>query len=412
MRAGFARMEITPETSCRMAGFDRRKLPSSGILDSLYVSVIALFEEDREPFFFCSYDILGADRAFCSAMRQVIAEAFSLEDHRIWISATHTHSAPSGVFSTSDVYDTRYISILAEKTLSAAKTAAEQAEEVTCHISRIHIPGIASRRNQGRAGAGFAMPVQLLRFTGTGEPITLCLFSCHPTILDEKNTRYSRDLPGAIAAAVTNGERFLFLNGACADLSTRFTRTASSPEELTRLGGLAAAGIDGSPALERTVLGPIRSTEKELTLSRDAGLSGEKRDQLLAVLREMEAACDDPAAKREYDSRIAVLERQNVKAEPARKIRICAIDLGPFALLSLPFEVDSEDGDSLEEILSGVAGKPVYVVCYTGGYDGYLPSGLPLGPNSSYEDFASRYAPESRGQVWECAKQCVMEFVR
>ena len=75
---------------------------------------------------------------------------------------------------------------------------------------------------------------------------------------------------------------------------------------------------------------------------------------------------------------------------------------------SLPFEVDSKDGDELQSILTQAAGKPVYLLCYTGGYDGYLPSGKPLSADSSYEDFASRYFPQSRGQVWESAKKCVL----
>ena len=96
-------------------------------------------------------------------------------------------------------------------------------------------------------------------------------------------------------------------------------------------------------------------------------------------------------------------------AEKNRRIRVAAVDFGPFALLSLPFEVDHKDGDEIEAILTEIAQKPVYLLCYTGGYDGYLPSGKPLSVDSSYEDIASRYLPESREQVWECAKQCVLQ---
>ena len=92
-----------------------------------------------------------------------------------------------------------------------------------------------------------------------------------------------------------------------------------------------------------------------------------------------------------------------------RIIRIGAVNFGNYILLGLPFEVDYADGLDLEQTLSQVAGQQVYLVCYSFGYDGYLPSGAPLSAESSYEDIASRYLPESRAQVWECAKQCVME---
>ena len=85
------------------------------------------------------------------------------------------------------------------------------------------------------------------------------------------------------------------------------------------------------------------------------------------------------------------------------------MDLEPAVLFSLPFEVDSADGAFLEETLGGLAGKPVYAVCYTGGYDGYLPSGAPLSEESSYEDIASRYGAGSARTDFGCAKQCVLQ---
>ena len=92
-------------------------------------------------------------------------------------------------------------------------------------------------------------------------------------------------------------------------------------------------------------------------------------------------------------------------------IRIGAVNFGKYIFLGVPFEVDYADGLQLEQSLSQIAGQDVHLVCYTFGYDGYLPSGAPLSAESSYEDIASRYLPESRQQVWECAKQCVMEVM-
>ena len=146
-------------------------------------------------------------------------------------------------------------------------------------------------------------------------------------------------------------------------------------------------------------------------LSRSASLSGELRENILSALRQKAAECTDPQALREYDSRIAVLERSAVGAEKNRMIRMGAVNFGNYILLGLPFEVDYADGQELEQTLSRIAGQNVYLICYSFGYDGYLPSGAPLSAESSYEDIASRYLPESRAQVWECAKQCVMEVM-
>ena len=155
----------------------------------------------------------------------------------------------------------------------------------------------------------------------------------------------------------------------------------------------------------------IKTAERVIYLSRSASLRGETKDAILTALRQKAAACTDLQALREYDSRIAVLERSDVGAEKNRMIRIGAVNFGGTILVGVPFEVDYADGSDLEYTLSQIAGQDVHLVCYTFGYDGYLPSGAPLSAESSYEDIASRYLPQSREQVWECAKQCVMDVI-
>ena len=50
MRAGFARRDITPDRSMGMAGFDRRKDPSTGTLDPLAVCVLVFEDRRNQPF--------------------------------------------------------------------------------------------------------------------------------------------------------------------------------------------------------------------------------------------------------------------------------------------------------------------------------------------------------------------------
>ena len=113
---------------------------------------------------------------------------------------------------------------------------------------------------------------------------------------------------------------------------------------------------------------------------------------------------------REYDSILAVLERPEA-APQQRALCISAAHLGSCILLGSPFEMDHADSVALEALLSDIAGLPVYLICYTGGAESYLPSGAPLTENSTYEDFAALYAPESRETVWRFAEECVRELL-
>lgn len=410
MRAGFAKREITPNKSMQMAGFDRRTSPSTGMLDRLYVSVLAMEDSQEQRFLLCSYDLLGVDSQLCEQVREAMQNALGIDPSRVWISATHTHSGPTGFYYGRSSYDKEYVELLIEQAQESARAALADLQDAAPAISQTSAVGVASLRNQGRSGAAFPMPLRLTKLKRKEDVLSFCIFACHPTVLDEKNTLYSKDIPGAAAKQLPAEENCLFLNAACADLSTRFTRTASSIEELDRLGGIMGQAIVSAPYAQTPAFGQsIRTAQQDIFLSRSASLGGEERTALLSALREKMNACEDAQAKREYDSRIAVLERDSVAAEKDRRIHVAAVDFGPYLMLSLPFEVDSKDGNELECTLSGIAEKPVYLLCYTGGYDGYLPSGKPLSIESSYEDIASRYLPQSREQVWECAKQCVLQ---
>ena len=411
MKVGFARRDITPAKSMGMAGFDRRKDPSKGTLDPLDVCVMA-FHDGVLPFFMCVFDLLGTDSRLCTQVREAIAARLNVPTERIWVGATHTHSAPTGHFSGNQSYDETYVRHLIAQAVSAAEAALADLHPATASGAAAQAIGVASLRNRGREGSEFPMPLPLITLEGSERNLALALISCHPTVLDERNLLYSRDLPGQLRDGAASRYECLVINGPCADLSTRFTRRASDPEELQRLGRILADAVTQAEPQPLPRFGEtIRTAEKVVYLSRSASLSGELRESILSALRQKAAECTDPQALREYDSRIAVLERSAVGAEKNRMIRIGAVNFGNYILLGLPFEVDYADGQSLEQTLRQVAGQEVHLVCYSFGYDGYLPSGAPLSAESSYEDIASRYLPESRAQVWECAKQCVMEVM-
>ena len=410
MKAGFGHRLITPAGSMHMAGFDRRKDPSTGTLDDLEVCVLALADAQENSFLMCYFDLLGTDSALCAHIRDTVASQLQIPAERIWVGATHTHSAPTGHFSGNQSYNKDYVNLLAAQAVSAAADALADLHPATAEGAVAHATGVASLRNRGREGSEFPMALPLFFLEGQKKSLALCRISCHPTVLDERNLLYSRDLPGQMRDGLNRD--CLVINGPCADLSTRFTRQASDPEELKRLGQkLTDAALTAQPKKIPAFGTRIRTAEKVVYLSRSASLSGELRENILSALRQKAAACTDPQALREYDSRIAVLERSAVGAEKNRMIRIGAVNLGNHILVGVPFEVDYADGLNLEQTMSQIAGLPVYAVCYTFGYDGYLPSGAPLSAESSYEDIASRYLPESRAQVWECAKQCVMEVI-
>lgn len=401
LKAGFARVAITPQKFMTLAGFDRRTAPAEGTLDDLYVSVLALQNEEETPFLLCSFDLLGTDRTLCQKIRQVLP----LPPERVWVCANHTHSAPRGAFSGGVSQDDGYIGWIISGCKAAALAAIQDLSHAQITWSEQTVDGVASLRDVPREQSDYAMPLLSLRLQRDKDTLRWIRFQCHPTVLDERNLRYSRDLPGAVG-----DERTMLVNGACADLSTRFTRQDSSPKELSRLGDLMKNALAYMEYQPDPAFGSIiKPIARELELPYGNAVRGAARLQLLEELRQKAAACTDQAALRELDACIAVLERGDRVLPQRRRATVAACDLGSRLLLALPFEVAQADGAQLEREAAVLCGKPAHLICYCGGYDGYLPHAQ---TGINYQDLATGYLPEAREQIWQGLLDCAVSAVK
>ena len=401
LKAGFARRVITPAKAMTLAGFDRRSQPAQGTLEDLYVTVLALQNGEAAPFLLCSFDLLGTDRTLCEKVRQ----ALPLPPERVWVCATHTHAAPRGAFSGGISQDDGYIDSLVANCKEAAFAAMEDLLPAQALWGETAVEGVASLRDVPREQSSYAMPLCSLWLKREKEDIGFLQFQCHPTVLDESNLHYSRDLPGGMDAKNT-----VFLNGACADLSTRFTRRGSSVGERDRLALLMNNAWNEMEYQTDTGFGQrICSVGRELLLPYGKAVQGEERLHLLETLQNQAANCTDKAALRELDACIAVLERGDRVLPQTRTVTVAACDLGSRLLLALPFEVASADGAQLEKEAERLLGKPAHLICYCGGYDGYLPHAH---TGINYQDLATGYLPEARERIWQGVLDCAASAVK
>lgn len=401
LKAGFAQRVITPAKAMTLAGFDRRTQPAQGTLEDLYVTVLALQNGEEAPFLLCSFDLLGTDRTLCEKVQQ----ALPLPPEQVWVCATHTHAAPRGAFSGGVSQDDDYIDSLVAACKEAAFAAMADLLPAQAFWGEATVEGVASLRDVPREQSAYAMPLLSFRLKRERDDIGFLRFQCHPTVLDESNLRYSRDLPGGMDAKNT-----VFLNGACADLSTRFTRRESSAEERDRLALLVNSAWNEIEYQVDAGFGQrICSVRRELQLLYGKAVQGEARLGLLEELQRQAAACTDKAALRELDACIAVLERGDRVLPQTRTVTVAACDLGSRLLLALPFEVASADGAQLEREAERLFGKPTHLICYCGGYDGYLPHAH---TGINYQDLATGYLPEAREQIWQGVLDCAASAVK
>ena len=400
MKIGFAREIITPKFADRMAGFDRRTEPSVGTLDDLYASCVAMISDAGERAAFCVLDVLGTDRA----LSRKISEAVDADG--VWVSATHTHSAPSSVFTDRTAMSGGYREAVVEKCRLAAERAFAAAKPAVAGFALSSVTGIASVRNVLRGASAFEMPLAAFRFETEDGPVSMVRYQCHPTVLNEKNLLYSKDILRGTHEGLPG--KTLFMNGACADLSTRYTRRASTPEEALRIGLVLADAVKSVEFRTDEAFGrTISIRKKTLELQRGPGADAAERERLAACFRKKSAECEDENERREYDSILCLLARGDAEAEPARPVDLTVADFGTAVLAGLPFEVRHDDALRMEKTLTEAAGRPVWLAAYCGGYDGYLAGGDKLSENSSYEDFASRYLPGTHGRIADALQELI-----
>lgn len=94
LRAGLARVDITPDQPVTLAGYESRKDLSKGVHDPLCARAVA-FEKDGRKLVLVSTDSLGFYGGTAEPTRQAILDACSLQPSELFLCAIHTHSAPS-----------------------------------------------------------------------------------------------------------------------------------------------------------------------------------------------------------------------------------------------------------------------------------------------------------------------------
>src|SRR6185437_5483656 len=90
LRAGVARMDITPPPGVRLWGYSDRKTPATGTLDPLYARVLVL-EAGEMRVALVTVDL---GRAFGPASLEWLRDATRNQVSFLVVAASHTHSGP------------------------------------------------------------------------------------------------------------------------------------------------------------------------------------------------------------------------------------------------------------------------------------------------------------------------------
>ncbi|RLG41184.1 MAG: hypothetical protein DRO05_04645 [Thermoproteota archaeon] len=260
IRAALSETVITPPVGIPLTGFMERDKVSQGVHDDLYARALVL-EEGDEIISIVSLDLVSVDREFVVSTRQLINEMTGIPEENIMIAATHIHSSPNGFLPGWGFKITKFPHV---KFVRCRDILMEPHAKVLRDYLRYKVAGLVYETylKLEDAKIGFRKckihkPICVNRDDPKGifDPDLVVMiicddrndvlgllfnYACHPTVLGYTNYLYSSDFLGYAIRLIKNslGEDkiILFLNGACGDVSTRFTRREQTFREAKRLG--------------------------------------------------------------------------------------------------------------------------------------------------------------------------------
>ena len=215
LKAGFARVDVTPPLGSDLSGYFYRRL-AKGILDPLYVNAVAV-ENEGEKILLLAIDYIGIKLPYNIKIREMIQERTGVPTDHVMIAALHQHTSPC-IGDENDKFtalrDNVFQDVLFRKIADAAVMAIDDLKEAEMSAAQKDVaePIAFVRRYFTKEGGVQTNPfkdnytllgrcaeadntMRLIRFTRKdGNDIAIINFSTHPDVV----TGYyiSADWPG------------------------------------------------------------------------------------------------------------------------------------------------------------------------------------------------------------------------
>jgi hypothetical protein len=214
LRAGIAKIDISPSIPVKLYGYSSRKTYSEGTHDPLSVRAV-VFENNGKKFVLVSTDIGSYGSEVFPVIQKSILEKFNLKESELFLSTIHSHSAPilSLDAETGDPNNIEYTKTLQQKLLTVIREAFNNLKPVHIGIATGSSPVGSNRREMrpdgsitlGRNPYGITDKEVLVMKVASpdGTPVgALYDYATHSTSLGPRNMQISGDILGLSAQFV------------------------------------------------------------------------------------------------------------------------------------------------------------------------------------------------------------------
>ena len=381
LKAGAAKIDITPPLGCDMAGYSGRDGGSETIADPLYAKAL-VFEDGNTRAAIITTDLIGVEATFVDQVRQVIEEATGIPAGNVMISCSHTHFGPevraSRAMSPNNPKNRVYANMLLQQLTTVTQLALQRLQSTWIGVGE----GIADQvsynrhtiRPDGSAQTSYRLPdpdsgltfgpydstVRVFRVdNASGELVaSLIHFACHPVTTTDRMYTISADYPGYAMEMVEQAEGGTCLFGlGCAGNIVPIQREGRYPRLIGRtIGGEAVKVLQW---VETSAEGKVRIAHQTHCLTLKEAVDGRTTEE----------------------------------------IDLQCIAVGSIYFIGLPGEIFVEIGF---EIVNRAEQENLFVMSMTNGSIGYIPVKLAY-KQGGYESNSSRFRPGCGEQITDAA---------
>ena len=242
LRAGVAKVDITPKTHEPLWGFEDRTDPATGTLDPLYARILVLEAGGKR----IAIVTLDLGRSFgepsLDHLKEVVSKSSGISC--LLLSASHTHAGPvikDEYAGAPPEWEQKALDAIA----AAIKTASDnlQVARIGSGTGSVFIGHNRLRLNDDGTVNWFErnptmVPTSPVDPTVTvvriddrnGVPLAILInYACHPVVLGSENSQYSADYPGitnrVVEKALGGSVQSFFMQGAAGDINPFYAVT-------------------------------------------------------------------------------------------------------------------------------------------------------------------------------------------
>ena len=421
MKAGIAKLDITPALGANLNGYYRER-PADRVIEPLYVTALA-FSDGVNTALAISLDISEILQRDTDDIRTRVAQRTGLPFEAVFLHCIHTHTAPViseilGFFKR----DPEYYEFFCGQVCAAAEAAIADMQDAEASIARGKAEGVSFIRRvrmkdgtactfvpkdlQSQVVGTIGTPdesVQLVKLQRPGKAdIAIVNFACHPDVLGGTGICpdwpcYLRDTLEAalVGEAEGKGVKVIFFNGAQGDVA-----------HTNKLNPTQRRGVEQSRHMGRTIAGAVLGI---YTFTQPIETDRVFYKQNMAHVRVNKGTPEEVAIAKQVDAAFVanpkmgmmdpagfpfnvVNARRFIRLEhrdPVIPLNVCSVGFGEVAFLGLPGEPFTELG---RQIKSGSPFIMTIPCCNANGSEGYFPTDEAL-LAEGYEATSSLFLP-------------------